>query len=738
MDRSGVMTENGNDSVTVLVEPDAGKLERFAADELCRYLAVLFQVDVKPVSETAIAASVVFRIGTTGRDLIRAVTSPPVLSDQGMMLRSVELDGRLHVIVSGGSEKAVLWAVYELVQRWGVRFLLHEDVLPEPRERNINRPVPPDMDIVMEPSLRLRTWRVVNSLAFGPISWGIEDYRRVLGQLAKLRFNRILVSIWSFQPFLDPICGGIQRQKAHLWFGYRYPITDDMIGRDLFENRDEFWNPDLPLGASYDELAAAGQQHIRSIMECAHGLGMECVLSLNPLEYPPEFAPLLPGNEKVEQLGSMAVVPGADVKLDDPALVNLASCVIQTAREIYAETDLIGLAMPEWRQWTGQYEHAWDLLGAEHEINRECSLDDVLSSAERRSTETDYMGANSDRAVNEAKGDIVTLAFYDQLLKDGGPLRDVIDTGKRLMYCHVAEDLFPVLDRVLPEGSELLNFVDYTPARIVKRKDVLKRIPSESIPCSLIFTLHDDNVGFLPQSEGEQLEILLKEIAASGWAGFSTRYWLTGDHDPCVNYLARGAWHSGTSRTDVYTDQIKHICGHGAAKHLLPALEALETATHILEMDELGVAFPTPSLFMKHWKTGPLSPALRKARRLYQQAQDEVSGAYYSAEKGTAARRYTSYWMNRLEFGFTYIDAIEALRGAARAEEKGDTLGTVRQAKMALGTLNRAMEALTRSIKDRSDLGTLAILNTFAYRPLSARIASISRKSDASSQASSQ
>ena len=49
------------------------------------------------------------------------------LSDQGYAFQP---DGRTFRII-GGSPTAAAWGVYELAEFWGVRFLLHEDVMPD-------------------------------------------------------------------------------------------------------------------------------------------------------------------------------------------------------------------------------------------------------------------------------------------------------------------------------------------------------------------------------------------------------------------------------------------------------------------------------------------------------------------------------------------------------------------------------------------------------------------------------
>ena len=98
----------------------------------------------------------------------------------------------------------------------------------------------------MEPEFTIRQWRVVNDFACGPESWGMGDYRPLIDQIAKLKFNRLYVFIYAYQPFLKFEAGGVTRSSGTLWFGFSYPITDDMIGRELFDDRREFWNPDLP------------------------------------------------------------------------------------------------------------------------------------------------------------------------------------------------------------------------------------------------------------------------------------------------------------------------------------------------------------------------------------------------------------------------------------------------------------------------------------------------------------
>src|SRR4051812_15528852 len=352
----------GLPNLAVVLGPRASELERYAADQLCEYLGKLYGIKVRPTTSLPRSADLGLLLGSPGTNPAVAAALGtagwPKLSDQGLILKRARLDGKPVLVIGGGSPRATMWAVFELVEQWGVRYLLHGDVLPE-------KPGPfrlPDKDLTLEPKLTIRQWRVVNEHAMGPASWGLADYRPVLDQLAKLKFNRLFVYIWPLQPFVHFEAGGIPRRSAEIFFGFHFPITPDMPGRQLFGKQAEFWNPDLPLGAGYKEMTAAGVRHIHGLMNHARQRGMQCVTVANLGEFPPEFAPLLKKGQKTIGVGAPTLVPGADTSPDDPALTELASAVLRAVVNTYPEADFIDLGMQEHRQWANQYENAWKAL----------------------------------------------------------------------------------------------------------------------------------------------------------------------------------------------------------------------------------------------------------------------------------------------------------------------------------------------------------------------------------------
>jgi len=711
-------------AVAVVIGPSASELERYAAEQLCDYLGKLYRVKVRPTTQLPKSADVGLLVGSPGTNpavaKIMGAGGWPKLSDQGLVLKRGRVDGKPVLVIGGGSPRATMWAVFELVERWGVRYLLHGDVLPEkPGSFRL-----PDTDTTLEPALTVRQWRVVNEHAMGPVSWGLGDYRPVLDQLAKLKFNRLFAYIWPLQPFVHFEAGGIKKLSAEMFFGLHFPISDDMPGRRLFGAETEFHNPDFPVKGSYQEMRAAGERHLHGLMEHARRRGMQCMTVANLGEFPPEFAPLLKNAQKTITVPKFApsIVPGADTEPTDPGLTELCTAILRATVNTYPEADFLELGMQEHRQWVSRYEEAWKVLDRKYGIEKIRPLAEVLAAAGRR---TGYPGG-AKRAIQEVKGDIVVLYFYDRLLHDLKALKGSRRPDVRLVYDSVAEELFPVLPHIVPRGSETLNHVDYTASRILRRREVLKDLRAREIPSMLIYTLHDDNVGVLPQLATGSLHELTRDLRRHGWAGFSTRYWLVGDHDPCIAYLARAAWDKSTTAESIYRDQVRAVCGAAAVEDMLTVFREVEAATVALEDHALGLTFPVPNMLLQHWRPTPFSKELAEDRTTYRRALDAARRARMKTVP--AGRPYVDYWIGRLEFGIGYLDTIEELHRAARAEADKKSDETVRRANTALTTFRRAMEAYARVARDQSDRGTLATLAELAYRPLRDKISGLKER----------
>ena len=711
--------------VAVVTGDACPALESIAARELTDYLRQLFSVEAEVVSTGSDAHDFAFLVGTPQSNpaVAEALDGKlPELSDQGLLIRSAKFKGRPALIISGGSPRAVLWSTYELVQRWGVHYTLHGDILPAKSDFRAR-----DLDLVLEPKLRVRQWRVVNEMAVGPISWGLADYRPLIKQLAKLKFNRMLFSIWPSQPFVPFEYQGVKRESGTIFFGYRFPITDDMVGRELFGDDKEIWNPDLPMPDDYASFESAAVNHVRGLMEMGKELGMSCVFHASVTEFPTEFRRFLEHTEPVElrNVGFVTVGPGPKGKPDDQPTIDLASAFLESIKKTYPLVDYIELGTPEHREWTKYYEHAWHLMDEKHGIGRVRSLDETLAAVERRK---DYPGG-IERATKEVRADIVGLHFNSLVVENARKRNPALFEGVNFVISGFAEEVLPLVPLVMPEGSEILAFIDYTPNRIVKRKEVLGDVPADKIPASLIYTLHDDNVGLLPQITAPSLEALTRELLAKGWAGFSTRFWLLSDHDFCVEYLSRAAWDDGVELCDVYRDAIETLCGRGAVDDMLVVFREVEEATRILEWHGMALSFPVPQMMMWHWDEVNVPAEQSEAADHYLRAYQAALKALPKCES-QAGSEYVFYWIGRLRFGMAYMQAVEAVRRGGAAETGGDVKTALSEARSALEAVWSGLREYASAARDLSDRNAVAVMNEFVYRPLRAKVRELQEKRD--------
>ncbi|MCF6286373.1 MAG: hypothetical protein L3K26_14450, partial [Candidatus Hydrogenedentes bacterium] len=555
-------------------------------------------------------------------------------------------------------------------------------------------------------------------------------------QLAKLKFNRIRVGSGPSQPFLDLQFDGVKRESATLWYGERFPITDDMPGRKLFGKEKEFWNPDLPFQeAGYDKLAAAGQRHLHELVAYANSRGIEGSSVWSITDFSKDFVDLVPGAQTVQQLGALTVTPGPEVRPDNEKLTAFASAVIRKIIDEFPEMQAYGFPVgTEWPGWIAQYEWAWNELDKLYDIESVVSLEEVLEAARARK---DYPGG-ADRAVAEVKGHITGLYFLLHLWNSPGLLAESKRPDARLVIYEVAEELFPILPRVLPPNSELVLVIDYNATRVLARREVLEHIPGKEVPTTMVLSLHDDSVGLIPLLTTHSLHEIVGEMRKTGVSGMATRQWMLSDHDASMAYLSKAAWYPEATPKSVYVDQIRSVCGEAAVKPMLEAFRELEATTIALEDHGMGLAFPWPGMVMiSHWQPRPFEKLMPEDVAGYKRALAAVRNV--PTPSRPEGKAYLRYWEGRLDFGVGYLEALQSVKQGAIAEKAAhdardagdkqgyrDNLGeALRHAEAALTTMIRAINTFADVAKDRADAGAVATMGEFVYRPLKKKVAEL-------------
>jgi len=694
--------------VVVVVGQGAPDLEHIAAQEVVAQFKRLFDVNVLLTDFMPEKHEHLVLVGGPQKNkAVRDVMGDrwPQLSEQGFLLQSFDRDGRRGVVVGGSSPAATLWAVYELGHRFGIRYLLREDIYPDQQPLKLD-----GFDVVQEPALKVRAWRTIDDLPLGPSSWALADHKLLLRQLAKLKFNHLLLSLHPWQPFEQYEFGGVRKQTTVLWKGARYKIPADSPGRTAVGEVAEFVNADFAGKSTPEEMTAAGIRHARGVISQAKRLGMSVGISLSPLEFPREFAQALPGLESQPGTNDLLVAPGPRLQPDDATLKQLVSVRLRACLETYPQVDVLYLTLADLPGWAAHAESVWPAL-AEQSGGNGRQLVDLIASARK------HTSGNADRGERSLRSDMVSLAFLGDLLSDP-KLTERSDGSKvQVALADVDPALSPFLDRLLPPGTSTLGFVGVSSRRVLENREQLAHWPAARIPSVLELTLADARVGVLSQSATRRLNELLDEMIRLGWNGFVARCQGLAELDPTVYYLSRSAWDKTVTARTAHDDLFTTITGKQAVSdRLWLALGHIESATELTDQHDASFALPESGMLLKHYRPEPVPEWWTEQNQAYTQAMSELYRARDAAHPRSQPLLY--FYAKRSEFVLEYLAAVKAMRQAAHAQQAGDREVQTAQLETAVESIYNAIDTLGDVAQDPSDRALIAMLNQYAYRPI--------------------
>ena len=736
------------EDLRIVLGPGAPALERFAAEELQRYLRVLYGPTLPIVTDDAAGNTPAVLIGSPQTNPAVAASDIaqgwPSASDQGIVLRGGAAENTW--VVGGGSPVATTWAVYDLVERLGVRYLLSGDVFPDD-------PGPlalPDLDEYVEPLFTERIWRLMNDEPHGPEMWSLAECRRVIDQIAKMKMNGIYFLTYPSHPFVHYEFRGVAKSTGVLDFGFRYPIDDDTIGRELFGDVAEFTNPEFRHCDGYDDMVEAGQRYARAVFDHARDRGMRIGFGFSLTSTTDEFkerlgewapetqdAPADDDGRDYHRLGqlSMGAPPGgrAFQDVDNPALAELAEVIVRAHLETYPEIDFIEIGSSEFRAETVGHDHCWRRLDEKYGIESVAPLEELVEQVRARG----YHGEG--RAERELKADIEFLYFVDRLFAEGRLLERLGRPDVEVLLSSVTEEMYPILGNVLPPNFGVGALIDYNLSLALPRLDRLSAL-GDGFGKYVTLSVQDDMNSLLVSSEGARIERFLERMRDAGFKGWKSRYWSIGDLDHSVDYLARASWDADLTVDAAYDDYALSVFGEACLPEMRDALRLLEENGEFQGTTIFAVGFPYPSLMRRHFEmqrnfAGRTEPqaGLLQCRDTYTRLVELLQAALPKCRE--QARGRLEYMIGRartcalfLETAHTVERAGFASRAAEQARDDKDPerLGamlneTARLLAQAVDLSRETIHAHVEIVRDESDLGLLAAMNQYMYKYIKAR-----------------
>ena len=314
-----------------------------------------------------------------------------------------------------------------------------------------------------------------------------------------------------------------------------------MPGRQLFGGEAEFWNPDLLTPrAPCDQLIAAGQHHMHELIAYARGRGIDASSVWSLIDFSRDFRSVIPDAQTVNQLGQLTVAPGPRVRPDNPDLLEIGGTVLRTIVDEFPDAHSYGFPCRDRVSQLGRAVR----VGLERA--RQAIWDRAGSTTERglatRKQASRPLGWRGCKIGHGSEGEHHRAYYLLRLWNSPDVLPRTHKPDARLVVYEVAEELWPILPRIMPKSRRAGHRAGLQPHARSPAANSAGDRPGPTCPdhhgldtprrqCRHAAPT-DDRCA--PRADGRH--------PACGISGFGTRQWLISDHDASTAYLAKAAW----------------------------------------------------------------------------------------------------------------------------------------------------------------------------------------------------
>lgn len=624
-----------------------------------------------------------------------------------------------------------MFGIYELLERWGVRFSLTEDFLPD-------KPEPlrlTGFDERCEPAYAIRAMRPLNNLPEGSAAWGLEDFQRFIDQMAKLKYNTYVFWIAESGPWLDYEFRGMKRPAGDIFYGWKYQIDENFVGKELFPGQKEFYSPVLAKARNDEEKKQLGIGLVRDIINHGKQRGMMTLLTFGFLEPPTPFKhkmndwatlplpdpKLFPDAQfsetPVEEFGTNPKY-AAWMNVRDPSVQELTKVRLKALIDTYPDADFYHIWVSEHRAGVVDYREIFKELDARYHLSPAFDLDQELSNPR-----TYPYGFT--RYQNQFKSDLLFLWMFDRIFVQGSLLKHTCKPHANISLSGVMPELWPLVAKILPKGMSFGDWLEYGTHATADRIEDIVPVLRSGLPTTLEIGVQDDNTMWFPQVNVESLEKIVHTTAPLDLEGYVVAIWQIRQADINSAYLGHASFHPEVTADQFYRDYLVKLVGPQAAPHFEQAQRILEKADRQIKKELYGYAFAFEGA-MAGKLGGVKRDVIARLRPQYVAALAELRRAQIKATP--TGRSQVNFWLKRTQFGIAWLDLgvatadLGQLLGDAR--KAGISL-TVEQKRKALVSVDKLLrdarhmiEIIVSDAKHIGDLAQIASLNRYVYRYL--------------------
>ena len=586
--------QSGGDLVVVSGR-EASDIEAFAGEELRRYLAILQRAPVAACASEDLTREAGCRPVICGlpesnplvAELVASNPIPATLAPDGFILRAQALGDLSACLITGGSETAVLYGVYAFLEELGATFLISQDLLPDPRPDLL---LPP-LDRVCQPEFERRGFLLPYPLNVHQSIWGLEDYRLLIDQMAKLRLNYLNLNLTGADPTLEYTFRGERNLigDVNSWETgflaprrfFRSARTDQVeIGGEHFEGRPYMAPPELQGVQSPEEAHRRFKAMFLAVFEHAKRRGVEIGFTMDPTEIPYNFARFMRRNDSFPAHGTIC---GARVDYTDPLFEEHTSAWLGALFETYP--DAVDLYF-----WNAEgYGKGPDRVIPEHKEIIERYRPD-FEEAKRIFEESwlptcGYVQGKSAQDIIDT--DIIQMEATLRVIDVARRLRPDFTVGFGFLFRGY---LMSSVHRVVDEEIPFIDFHSFGVVAIADDINAEYYADMGERKRYIIPRMDDDDAMFGMPFYTRQFrrDGLFREAKEAGSQGFVAQLFRGCGTEHHVQFLARGTWDSNLSPEQFYRDYSEEIFGPASGALMERSFTLLEDADELMGWRGLG------------------------------------------------------------------------------------------------------------------------------------------------------
>jgi hypothetical protein len=505
------------------------------------------------------------------------------LGSEGYLLQSGKLGGTPTWLVTAGTEIGVLYGAYALLEAAGATFQISEDLLPDPRS-NFSLP---EINEVRCPEFERRGFLLPIPLNLHESMWGLDEYRLLIDQMAKLRLNYLNINITGADPLLEysfrgekNLIGDVNTpESGYLVARMHVPsaYTDQVeIGKEHFAGIPSMAPPELRGVLSPVEAHRRCKAMFHAIFEHAANRGVEIGFTMDATEIPYNFARFMKRNDDTPAHRTIA---GARVDHTDPAFEEHTVAWLTALYETYP--DAVDLYF-----WNAEgYHKAPDGSDTEHRSVIEHYRPHFEEA--KRTFEENWMATCPYSSIMEKSAqdvidtDIIQMAATLKIIDISRKLRPEFTVGFGFLFRGYA---LSSVDRIVDKN---IPFIDFQSSAVIpiendvnaqycagmgeRKRYIIPRIDDDDSMFGIPFYLRQF------QTDG-----VFKEAKSAGTTGFIAQLFRPRGTEHHVRFLAQGCWDSTLTPERFYDAYANDVFGSAASDSMKRAFTMLEDSEELL------------------------------------------------------------------------------------------------------------------------------------------------------------